>query len=294
MRRFWLVGALISFGCGYQGDPQPPSLGIPAAITDLAIVQRGSKIIVDFTLPTKTTDNLAIVRDPYLELHVADKKYRVTGPHMEVDAEPFYGQTVKIAIKVDTAKGRDAGYSNILDVGIRPPVIVPEELRAAAVAAGVQLTWRSGDRQFVVYRQGPEDKDFVRLGTADARTYTDDTTEWNKLYRYQVQTIVPPAESDRSATVEITSIDKFAPAVPVNVSGVVGPASVELSWDRSQDADLAGYRVYRDGKQIGETGPGPSFSDRKTEPGHTYRYTVTSFDKLNNESVPSAPFDVRT
>ena len=138
-----------------------------------------------------------------------------------------------------------------------PALAKPEELRAAAVARGVQLTWRSGDRQFVVYRKGPGDTDFIRLGTADARTYTDENAEYGKPYQYEVQTINPPAESDRTEPIDITPTDTFAPAVPVNLTAVVGPASIELAWDRSPDADLAGYRVYRDGKKIGETGVGP-------------------------------------
>ena len=36
------------------------------------------------------------------------------------------------------------------------------------------------------------------------------------------------------------------------------------------------------------------FSDKQIEAGHRYRYTVTSFDKLNNESVPSAPVDTKS
>ena len=280
-------------GCGYQGDPRPPSLQIPVAITDLTAVERGSKIIVDFTVPIKTTDNLPLKDDPYFELHVGEERRRVRTGHYEMDATPFYTQTVKVAIKVQNAKGRDAGYSNIIDLEVRPAVAKPEDLRAAAVARGVQLTWRSGDRLFVVYRQGPDDKDFVRLGTADARTFTDENAEFGKRYRYEVQTIASPAESDRTDAVEITPVDVFPPAVPVNVAAVVGPASVELAWDRAPDLDLAGYRIYRDGKKVGETGLGPSFSDKTVEAGRRYRYTVTSFDKLNNESAPSEPVDTK-
>ncbi len=280
-------------GCGYQGDPQPPSLQIPVAITDLTAVERGSKIIVDFTPPLKTTDNLPLKDDPYLELHVGEQRKRIRTGHYEMDASPFYTQTVKVAIKVENARGRDAGYSNVVDLEVRPPLAKPEELHAEAVPRGVQLTWKSGDRQFVVFRKGPDDKDFARLGTADARTFTDESAEYGKRYEYQVQTVNSPAESDRTDAVEIIPVDTFPPAVPVNVAAVVGPATVELAWDRVADADLAGYRVYRDGKKIGETGLGPSFSDKNVEAGRRYRYTITSFDKRNNESAPSEPVDTK-
>ena len=107
-------------GCGYQGDPQPPSLQIPVAITDLKAVERGSKIIVDFTVPVKTNDNLLLKDQPYLELHVGEMRMRIRSGHYELDASPFYTQTVKVAIKVENANGRDAGYSNVLDLDVRP------------------------------------------------------------------------------------------------------------------------------------------------------------------------------
>jgi len=289
--------AALLAGCGYQGDPQPPSLQIPVAITDLKAVERGSKIIVDFTIPKKSTDNLDLKGEPYLELHVGERKLRVRAAeltaHVEVEAAPFYSQTIKVGVKVENDRGRDAGWSNIVDLDVQPALAMPEELKAVAVPKGVQLTWRSAERQFVVFRQGPDDAALVRLGTADARTYTDETAEFGKHYRYAVQTVKPPAESDRTAPFEITLKDEFAPAVPANVAAVVGPASIELVWDRVTDSNLAGYRVYRDDKRIGETGPGPSFSDRKIEAGKRYRYTVTSFSKAGIESAPSQPTETK-
>ena len=299
LRGVFVLAAVVVMlgGCGFQGDPQPPSLQIPVAITDLTAVERGSKIIIDFTVPQKSTDNLDLKEEPYLELHVGERKQRVRtadkSAHVELDAAPFYTETIKVAVKVQNARGRDAGYSNVVDLTVRPALAKPEELRAVAVAHGVQLTWRSGERQFAVYRQGPNDTQLIRLGTADARTYADETAEFGKVYRYAVQTLNSPLESDLTDSVEITPVDTFPPGVPAKLAAVVGPATVELAWDRVVDADLAGYRVYRDGQRIGETGAGPSFSDRKIEAGRRYRYAVTSFDKLGNESAPSEPVEIR-
>ena len=288
-RRVWCLPVVLGLGgCGYQGDPQPPSLQIPVAITDLTAVERGSKIVVEFTVPKKTTDNLALRAEPYLELHLGERKQRVRTAevvaHVEVDAAAFYAQTIKVGVKVQNERGRDAGWSNIVDLAVVTALATPEGLHVEAVPRGVQLTWKSGDQQFVVFRKGPQDTALIRLGTADARTYTDETAEFGKSYEYAVQAVNTPAESDMTAAVKITPVDTFAPAVPVNLSVVRGPASVELAWDRVTDANLAGYRVYRDGVRIGETGAGPSYSDRKVEAGKKYRYAVSSVSKSGVES----------
>ncbi|MDQ6676371.1 MAG: hypothetical protein M3Z09_03645 [Acidobacteriota bacterium] len=289
-----LLSALVFAGCGYPGDTQPPSLGIPNRVTDLVAVERGSKLVIQFTIPKTNTDGLPLKEDPYLELHIGNRKLHVTSGRYETDAAPFYTQTIKIAVRVQNDRGRDAGWSNIVDLNVTPALSAPTELAAKAVPDGVQLTWRSGERQFLVFRQGPGDSALVRLGTADARTFTDEHVEFGRTYKYAVKTINPPAESDLTEAVTITPKDTFAPAVPVNVSAVAGSASVELIWDRVTSRNLAGYRIYRDGKKAGETNLGPSFSDRTILPGQHYRYTVTSFDRLGNESAPSPAVEVST
>lgn len=287
-RVVWLCFGLGLVGCGYQGDPQPPSLQIPVAITDLTAVERGSKIVVEFTVPKKTTDNLALRAEPYLELHVGERRQRVRTTelvaHVEVDAAAFYTQTIKVGVKVQNERGRDAGWSNIVDLNVVTALATPEDLHAEAVPRGVQLTWRSGDRQFVVFRKGPDDTALIRLGTAEARTFTDESAQFGKSYEYAVQAVNTPAESDMTAAVSITPLDTFPPSVPMNLSVVRGPASVELAWDRVTDANLAGYRVYRDGVRIADTGTGPSYSDRKIEAGRKYRYAVSSVSKSGVES----------
>lgn len=62
MVRFWclLSAALVSSGCGYIGEPLPPALHIPQPVVDLSAIERGSKIFVQFTLPSHTTENLEI------------------------------------------------------------------------------------------------------------------------------------------------------------------------------------------------------------------------------------------
>src|SRR5579885_3098954 len=70
--------ALALAGCGYIGDPLPPLLNIPARVNDLAAVQRGGKLIVQFTLPRVTTEGSLIKGDIRAELHggTADQPFQ--------------------------------------------------------------------------------------------------------------------------------------------------------------------------------------------------------------------------
>jgi fibronectin type 3 domain-containing protein len=81
------------------------------------------------------------------------------------------------------------------------------------------------------------------------------------------------------------------------VRTIAAAGSVELTWERNTEADLAGYRVYR------ATGDGafeklddvqvPAYSDRKVEAGKTYRYALSAVDQAGNESARSAAVTVR-
>jgi fibronectin type 3 domain-containing protein len=79
--------------------------------------------------------------------------------------------------------------------------------------------------------------------------------------------------------------------VPANLLAVAGPRRVDLTWDASTAADLAGYFVYR-ARQSG-TGyerltpqalRAQNFSDLGLEAGVPLYYVVTAVDREGNES----------
>jgi fibronectin type 3 domain-containing protein len=97
--------------------------------------------------------------------------------------------------------------------------------------------------------------------------------------------------------VTITPQDKFPPSVPASITALSGPASIEVSWQRSPESDLQGYYVYRSVngapfERKGELIAVPAYSDRHVEHGKTYRYEISAVDKKNNESDKSAPAEV--
>lgn len=61
---------------------------------------------------------------------------------------------------------------------------------------------------------------------------------------------------------------------------------ISLLWTPSTDNDrVAGYIIYRDGKEIASVnGMSTSYVDNGLSLGTTYRYTVEAFDPANNHS----------
>ena len=292
---------LLLTGCGYVADTRPPSLKLPTPVTDLAVVERGDKLIVQFTVPSKTTEALPLGEKPKLVVYVGDTAKEIETKdllaHAEIDAKPFYNKDVKVGVKALNDKDRDAGFSNMVALHVVPALALPANLKVVAVAAGVQISWDSPEKSFVVFRQGPGEPGLTRLDNADHSPYIDKTAEYGKEYRYAVMATSAQAQSEiAEMTKPYIPIDTFPPAAPLALVAVVGTQSVELVWDRSTEGDLAGYRIYRDAgsgqfERIGESHDTPSFSDKTIEKNKRYRYAVTAYDKAGNESPLSEVAD---
>jgi len=307
--------ALVLSGCGYVGEPLPPLANLPARVADLTAVQRGSNLIVQFTLPKLTTEGMAVRGGvtfdfragpgpaPFNESGWAAVAKQLPEPLVEnsraaasVPAAEWTGKEVIVGVRVIGANGKAAGWSNFAIVPVVPTPEQPRDVTAEAVAGGVRLTWRASGSSFRVYRRSGGTP-FAVVATPDRPDFTDTSVENAKPYDYIVQTVVKlsenrEAESELSAQVGITPVDRFPPAVPAGLQAAATPVSVELAWEPAGDADLAGYRIYRaapdaEFSRLAESTV-PSYSDRSVERGKTYRYAVSSFDKLGNESARSA------
>lgn len=291
----------MSSGCGFIGDPLPPALNIPTQVTDLSAVEQGSKIVVQFSLPRRSTEGLVLKKTVRAELRVTNGGEKlfdlpVDRPvvRYELPATEWIGKNVTLAVRVMGANGRDAGWSNTVALGVVAPLASPEALTAQAVPTGVQLTWRGSGVRFRIFRRTQGEPDL--LATTSQREFIDTTSEYGKTYHYSVQAL-DKSESDVSPEVEITPVDRFPPAVPVGLTAVISTAGIELVWERNTEADLAGYRVYRaEGEGmyqlISGTREAPNYSDRKIESGKRYRYAVSAIDQNANESEKSPPVEV--
>ena len=313
------AAALLTGGCGYTGDPLPPLANIPARVLDLAAVQRGGRIMAQFTVPPRTTEGVAIKTPLKLDLRIgtaeppfnretwADHATLVpAGPvangvaRYEIPAAAWTGKEATLAVRVLSARDKTVGWSNFVNLTVVAPPDRPAEVHAEAVAEGVRLTWRARGESFRIYRRTGADR-FAPVANAPQPSWTDSAAEFGKHYVYQVQTIVKlpnntEAESDPSEEAGITPEDRFPPAVPAGLNAAIAPNSIEISWEGDTEPDLAGYRVYRSTgagpfEKLGDTVSIPSYSDHTVEHGKTYRYVVSAIDKTGNESARSGPVE---
>lgn len=302
------VITVILAGCGYIGDPLPPALRRPVVVTDLAAVQRGSNIIIQFTIPQQTTEGLPLRGNEDIELRVgppADnvaawaktaerERVRATGNAARVEAPStkWTGQTVNIAVNVHGPTGNSMGWSPYVSVDVIPALPKPDTLTAADAPDAVQLEWHAGAPEFRVFRKLPEDTNWALIGTATKPSYTDSTIEYGKTYDYMVQSIEKAgagyAESELSDPAAFRPTDKFPPGAPAGLSAVPGSQSIELVWERNTEKDFASYRVFRNGQLIAQGLTAPAFSDRDVKPGTKYQYQVSALDNAGNESPKSA------
>jgi hypothetical protein len=306
---------LLIAGCGVVGDILPPALNLPMRATDLTASEHDKIIIVTFKLPTMTTEGTLIRHNPEIDLRIGpapadandDKRWAAhatriptTEPHADSLVAPWVGQKVAISVRLLNEHGKDAGWAPLVFLTVIPPVETPKDLVAESQPAGVHLKWSSSAPKFRVYRHLASGPGFEQIATTEKPEY-DDAVDFGKEYSYYVQALAPAgdgtAESDNSATVSITPKDIFPPAAPVGLVFILGGKTIELTWTRNSEADLAGYRVYRSFEnnsfeRVADTQESTSYSDRNIEPGRHYRYAVTAVDRAGNESKMSEPVTV--
>ncbi len=292
------AAAVVLTGCASIGDPLPPALNIPRAVTDVAAVQRGADLIITFTAPATTTEDLVLEKFGGIDVRVSDKQVTAETPDpgkpvtVRVPAAEWSGQDVRVQVRVAGPGGRYSTLSEPLVVNVGPRLATPR-VTAEPHPSGVRLSWPAvGGEQYRVIR------DETQIGTSATAEFLDTTAQFGKEYKYSVQAFINRRESEPSAVVAITPRDQFPPAAPKGLQAVPGLRSVELAWERNTEPDLGTYRVYRAAAQgdfavLVDGVEGIAFSDRQVEPGTTYRYRITALDKSGNEGEPTAVLEVR-
>jgi hypothetical protein len=289
-------------GCGYIGDPQPPSLRIPVAVSDLAAVEQGGQILVSFTAPSMTTDGVVLRTLHEIDLQAGARSIPVTsakpGPvHVELPVSDWVGQDLVLRVRTSAVRERYSQWSNAVHMKVLPPFERPV-LKAESVKEGVRLTWtRVDDAAYRIFRRAPAEPRQSLLATAKKPEYTDTQAQYAKTYEYSVEAFLSSGDAEvrgePSQTVSITPEDRFPPAVPTGLTAIAGISSIELSWTPDTEPDLRGYYVYRsagDGplEKIGGLIETPVYGDRAIEAGKSYSYAVSAIDQNGNESARSS------
>ncbi|MCG3113116.1 MAG: DNRLRE domain-containing protein [Candidatus Manganitrophus sp. SB1] len=89
--------------------------------------------------------------------------------------------------------------------------------------------------------------------------------------------------------------DTTAPSVPQGVAAsILSAIQINLSWSASTDnVGVAGYRVYRNGVQVGTTAT-PGYSDTGLLAATLYSYRVAAYDAAGNVSAQSSAINATT
>ena len=180
----------------------------------------------------------------------------------------------------------------------------PRQAKAKPMAAGGGRG--EADRNTVWLQAGT-------VGGADGGGVLDGTAVAGVTYRYTAvreQTVLVEGvrlelRSEASAPVELTLRDVYPPAAPEGLMAAESPAesgsgtAVDLVWQPSEEADLAGYNVYRlgDGTRLrlnAQLVLLPGFHDASAARDTALRYAVSAVDKAGNESAVSAAVEVHT
>jgi hypothetical protein len=144
-------------GCGTPAAPQPPSLKLPAPVTNLAAERTGNSVQLTWTMPTRTTDKLPIQGN--VAVHICRKE--ASGPCVAASpdqpiapgaertfTEPLPSPLIsgqprllQYFVELKNKNGRSAGLSNAAFVvaGEAPGPIT--DLSATLRKDGVVLRW---------------------------------------------------------------------------------------------------------------------------------------------------------
>lgn len=219
-------------------------------------------------------------------------------------------------VEVTNARDRSAGPSNAVRVPLAPTLPPLTGLEARVTAEGIALSFSPPSPPAAAQDTFTHSlRIYRRAAGATAETvagelplpappsFLDKNVEWEKSYQYHITTVTKIAprggtpvevEGDASSTVEILARDSFPPAAPTEVQAVAssggGQSFIDLTWTPNNEADLAGYNVYRrqaagqPQKINAEPVKTPAFRDSGVSPGETYLYSVSAVDLRANES----------
>ena len=330
------ISFVLISGCGYKNRPIPPQRVVPEPITDLLYTVDDKGVQLSWSYPVKTIKGSAIDDISSFELYRAEiplDDYCGScpvpfGEAMELDGgSPVDGKVRRKAtyessllrpghkyffkVRSRTSWWADSADSNIITFVWFKPAAAPEGVTAIPGDHEITLKWQpvtshtdgsvvEMDMKYQVQRSDGGKK-FERLGEPVAATeYVDRQVNNGVRYFYTIQSMMVLEDhlvnGGISKEVAVTPIDLEPPLPPLGINVIKTAVGVKIFWDKSDAADLGGYRVYRRAankdsyKQIGEVESVYTiFVDTKAGDNVRYYYAITAFDQATppNESDKS-------
>jgi len=245
--------------CGIPGAPQPPSLELPRAVSNLQAVRKGDKVTLTWTTPRETTDrtrvkHLGVTRvcravDRVAVADCIETVGTLPPEHTPLAAAASFTDTLpkqlqetrpmgfaSYAVVVENARGRSVGLSNQVTVPLAPTLPPPGRISAHVMAEGVGIT-ASGERgptagaltSYHLYRRVQGHKEEVDLGEplgvevmelGYTVNFLDRSAEWEKAYLYKIAAVTVETVQGKEERIE----GDDSPVIAVFVHDVFPPA----------------------------------------------------------------------
>ncbi len=200
------------------------------------------------------------------------------------------------------AAGNTSAQSTALAIATLPDTTapsVPTGLTAGTrTVTAIAFTWTASTDNvavtgYRVFRNGTQIS-----GNTTSTSFNDTGLTPNTSYSYTVAAFDAAGNvSAQSTALAIATLpDTTAPSVP---TGLTSPSqtvnSISLTWTASTDnVAVTGYKVFRNGTQVGGTITTTSFTDTGLTQITQYSYTVAAIDAAGNTSVQSSALLVST
>ncbi len=261
-----LCGAVFNAaGCASPGEPSERRAPVPAAISDLGVVQQGNDVILTFTLPNQTVDKHSLKKTPTVEIYRSISTTRTIA-------------TASTAAVTAAKSAAAAPSQNLSLLATLPPATAEQMAQKGHIRFADALTaqeFPAGGRGFASYS--------IRTRASEKRSSADSNI---------VEIPVAPAylaiqDAKAETTPDGVSITWTAPAQTVTNS----------------KPPIADYRIYRAvadvtdvakppkpkgaPQRIGDS-PEPRFLDTQFEFGTPYVYFVRTVSKTDDQETESS------
>ena len=232
-------------------------------------------------------------------------EYGNTGAGARVDAgRPVLSPAESLNVTVEDWLGAPTWYPAVTDPAAPADAEAPAAVTALSATAGdanAVLAWTAPVAAdlagYRVYRStgttaatSPANL-AATLGLTDSYAATGLAN--GTAYTFALVPFDTAGNAGTATSVSVTPLDTLPPAAPADLAVVPGNGKATLAWTANAEADLATYRVFRDGVRVADVPAGTtSYVDAGLTNGTTYVYTLTALDTLAHESGASASASV--
>lgn len=222
----------------------------------------------------------------------------------------FLSRKYTFGLRIKDRKKRKSDFSGFLSVKPQALPLPPGDVHSDIREDRILILWDAplenidgsspaNVKGYNIYRgEGDAYPHRLNQSLIKEEEYHDKDLVFGKTYRYFVRasaTESPPYfQSMDSRVIEVEAKDISPPGPPTGLVSIRGKDFISLSWDESQEEDLAGYKVWRreEGQEeylllTPEIIRENTFTDTDVKKNKKYIYSVTALDHNGNESKRS-------